>query len=156
MLVWWIIQMHNDSDRIHCFTPHTKQAGTQNNIQLLQLPKIQYVRRLKSYSTCILECRSHPCWLCGSGYNNQWKTPYVTWCNNSQEDSEDAFCKAWSFQHDNATYTPYKGHMSCCSNFNVDLWMDLWTIYPTVPNLPHWIIFCLGHWCQTVRSPIRQ
>jgi hypothetical protein len=35
--------------------------------------KIQYVRQLKSYSTCILECRSHPSWLCGSGYNNQWK-----------------------------------------------------------------------------------
>jgi len=58
---------------MHCLSPQTKQVGMQNNTQLLQQPKNSVCQMAKSYSICILECRSHPRWLCGSGYNNQWK-----------------------------------------------------------------------------------
>jgi len=133
--------LQNDSDRMHCFTPHTKQAGTQNNTQLLQLPKNSVCQTAKKLQHLYSGMQKSPTLIMWISVQQTMETPYVTWCNNSQEDSEDAFCKALSFQHDSATYTPYKGHMSCCSNFNG----NLWTIHPIVPNLPHWIIICLGH-----------
>jgi hypothetical protein len=122
MLVWWTIQWHNYSDRMHCFTPQTKQAGTQNNTQLLQQPKnsvCQTAKKLQHSYSGMQKSLTLVMWI---WVQQSMETPCVTWCNNSQEYTEDAFCKAWSVQHDNATHTPYWGHMSCCSNFSGNLW----------------------------------
>lgn len=107
--------------------------------------KNQYVRLVKSYSTFILECRSHPHWI-----QQLDKTINAnTFCDMVQQFTREwgCICKVWSFQHDIAPHTPYTGHMSWCNNFSG----NVWTIYCIVPNLPHWIIICLGHWSQTCK-----
>jgi hypothetical protein len=94
MLVWWIIQLHNDSDRMHCFTPQTKQSGTQNNTQLLQQSKNSVCQMAKKLQHLYSRMQKSPTLIMLIWVQQSMETPYVTWCNNSQEDSEDAFCKA--------------------------------------------------------------
>jgi hypothetical protein len=79
---------------MHCFTPHTKQAGTQNNTQRLQLPKNSVCQMAKKLQHLYSGMQKSPMLIMWIWVQQSMETPYVTWCNNSQEDSEDAFCKA--------------------------------------------------------------
>jgi len=99
------LQLHNDSDRIHHLTPQTKLAGNQNNTQLLQQRKNSVFQTAKKLQHLYSRMQKSPTLIMWIWVQQSMETPYVTWCNNSQEDSEDAFCKVWSFQHENATHT---------------------------------------------------
>jgi len=85
--------MQNDSDKMHCFTPQTKQVGMQNNTQLLQQPKNSVCQMAKKLQHLYSGMQKSPTLIMWIWVQQSMETPYVTWCNNSQGDSEDAFCK---------------------------------------------------------------
>jgi len=78
---------------MHCFTPQTKQMGTQSNTQLLQKPKNSVCQKAKKLQHLYSGMQKSPTPIMWIWVQQSMETPYVTWCNNSQEDSEDAFCK---------------------------------------------------------------
>jgi len=78
---------------MHFLIPQTKQAGMQNNTQLLHQPKNSVCQTPKNLQHLYSGMQRSPTLIMLIWVQQSMETPHVTWCNNSQEDSEDAFCK---------------------------------------------------------------